>query len=183
MEVTEATRIESPPARLIVILRNHLQLLVSGLDRVARILTGAGMAIIMGAIMFHVIGRYFFGRTYMGTMELVRYTMIWVSILGASTAFITKEHVVIDTLAGRIPQRIWFWCRLCADLVLCGFFVAMIVGGQAIAIRNFSQTSLGLQIPMFYPYLAIPVGGSLMLLYTLLDMLNSFAERLLSESC
>lgn len=181
MEAKEASKMESPMTRLIIVLRNQLQHLVSCLDRVVRVLLGAGLGIIMGAIIFHVFGRYFFGKTHMGTMELVRYTMIWVSILGASAAFITKEHVVIDMLGRKLPPRIWFWCRIVADLILCGFFVVMIIGGQDIAIHNFSQTSLGLQIPMFYPYLAIPVGGGLMLLYTLLNMLNSLAEKTLAE--
>jgi TRAP-type C4-dicarboxylate transport system permease small subunit len=161
----------------IFILCNVINGLVSGLDRVVRVLLAVGMGIILSAIIFHVIGRYFFSMTYMGTMELVRYTMIWVSILGAATAFICKEHVVIEMLSNKFPERIWFWCRIVADLLLCGFFVAMIYGGQLLAIRNFAQTSLGLQIPMFYPYLAIPVGGCLMLLYTLSDLLNTLVDR------
>lgn len=161
----------------IVLLSNLLKGLVLGLDRVVRVLLAAGMGIILSAIVFHVVGRYFFGKTYMGTMELVRYTMIWVSILGAAAAFICKEHVVIDMLSGKLPEKVWFWCRIGGDLLLCWFFVAMIYGGQSLTIRNFSQTSLGLQIPMFYPYLAIPVGGALMLLYTLSDLLNTFVDR------
>jgi TRAP-type C4-dicarboxylate transport system permease small subunit len=161
----------------IVLISNLLQGLVSGLDRGVRALLAAGMGVILSAIIFHVVGRYFFGRTYMGTMELVRYTMIWVSILGAAAAFTCKEHVVIDMLSHKFPARTWFWCRIAADLILCGFFLAMIYGGQSLAIRNFNQTSLGLQIPMFYPYLAIPVGGSLMLLYSVSDLLNTLVDR------
>jgi TRAP-type C4-dicarboxylate transport system permease small subunit len=161
----------------IVLINNLLQGLVSGLDCGIRALLAVGMGVIMSAIIFHVVGRYFFGWTYMGTMELVRYTMIWVSILGAAAAFTSKEHVVINMLSKKLPERVWFWCRIGGDLILCGFFVAMIYGGQSLAIRNFNQTSLGLQIPMFYPYLAIPVGGGLMLLYSLADLLNILVDR------
>ncbi|SEA78437.1 TRAP-type C4-dicarboxylate transport system, small permease component [Desulfuromusa kysingii] len=161
----------------IVILCSLMNRLVSCLDWVVRALLAVGMGIILSAIIFHVVGRYFFSMTYMGTMELVRYTMIWVSILGAAAAFICNEHVIIDMLSNKFPEKIWFWCRIVADLILCGFFVAMIYGGQFMAIRNFSQTSLGLQIPMFYPYLAIPVGGCLMLIYTLTDLFNTLVDR------
>ncbi len=163
--------------KLIVLFRNLMNGLVSCLDRVVRVLLAAGMSIILSAIIFHVVGRYLFSMTYMGTMELVRYTMIWVSILGAVAAFTCKEHVIIEMLSNKFPERIWFWCRIGADLSLCAFFVAMIYGGQLLAIRNLAQTSLGLQIPMFYPYLAIPVGGCLMLLYTLSDLFNTFVDR------
>jgi len=183
MEVTETPRIGSATARLTIALRNPLQGLLNWIDPIVRLLIGAGMALILGAVVFHVVGRYFFGRTYMGTLELVRYTTVWVSILGASAAFGSKEHVVIDALAEKVPKHIWFWFRLLADLILCVFFVVMIIAGQRMAIQDFSQTSLGLQIPMFYPYLAIPVGGVLMLLYTLVDILNSFAARYLPQEC
>ncbi len=161
----------------IILLLNLINSLVFGLDHIVRVLLAVGMSVILSAIVFHVVGRYFFGKTYMGTMEMVRYTMIWVSILGAAAAFTCKQHVVIEMLSNKFPKQVWFWCRICGDLLLCGFFVAMIYGGQYLAIRNFGQTSLGLQIPMFYPYLAIPVGGSLMLLYTLADLFNTFVDK------
>jgi len=177
MQRSEAPRKEAFLARSFNAIHSFLRRLISCLDKGVRVILGVGMALIMAAIIFHVVGRYFFGRTYMGTMELVRYTMIWVSILGASAAFATKEHVLIDMLARKLPPRTWRWFRILADLILCAFFISMILGGKTIAIRNFSQTSLGLQIPMFYPYLAIPVGGVLMLLYTLLDVFDSVAGK------
>jgi len=169
-------------SQIIISTRNSLHTLVSGIDRLVRFLLGTGMVVIMVAIVFHVVGRYLFGKTYMGTMELIRYIMIWVSILGASAAFSNKEHVIIDMLSCKVPKKLWFWSRFGGDLLLCCFFVAMIIGGQSIAIRNLSQTSLGLQIPMFYPYLAIPVGGVLMLLYTLLDLLNTLTDKFFALS-
>lgn len=48
----------------------------------------------------------------------------------------------------------------------------MVVGGIEISMRNMAQISLGLQIPMGYPYLAIPVGASFMVLYVLLNVLE-----------
>lgn len=167
--------------QFILLVRNNLRTLISGIDKLVRLLLGSGMTVIMGAIIFHVVGRYIFGKTYMGTMELIRYTMIWVSILGAAAAFSSKEHVIIDMLSCKVSKKIWFWSRFGGDILLCCFFIAMIVGGQYLAIRNFSQTSLGLQIPMFYPYLAIPVGGVLMLLYTMLDLLNTLTDKFCSS--
>ncbi len=146
-------------------------ILLKGLHKTICVFLAAGMTVIMFAVVFHVLGRYFFGKTYMGTMELVRYTMIWVSMLGTAAAFGVKEHPCIDFLSTRVSSRAWFWVHLSGNLMLCLFLVVMIIGGTQITLKNWHQTSLGLQIPMFFPYLGIPVGGIVILPYIVMDML------------
>ena len=142
-------------------------------DRVIRLVLAVGMAIILFAVVFHVFGRYFFGKTYMGTMELVRYTMIWVSMLGTASAFGVKEHPCITFFEERVSPRMWLLFHLSGYLMLCLFLVVMIIGGFQISMKNWHQISLGLQIPMLFPYLAIPVGGIVMLPYIAMDMLSA----------
>lgn len=146
------------------------------MDWVLNYLLALGMGIIMFAVVYHVFGRYFVGITHMGTMELVRYTMVWVAMLGAAVAFGAKDHVSIAFFKSRIPRGAWFLLNLTGNALLCLFLVCMVVGGIEISIRNMNQTSLGLQIPMFYPYLSIPVGGCLMLPYILTNFLGSFIK-------
>jgi len=169
----EAPRRRIPLLERIVRLKNWYQRFVNYLDGIIRVVLWVGISLIMFAVVFHVVGRYFFGKTYMGTMELVRYTMIWVSLLGASAAFGSEEHVGIKVLQLALPKRRWFWISMSGNLLLCVFLVAMIIGGVEISLRNWHQISLGMQIPMFYPYLAVPIGALLMLLYVLVNILNS----------
>lgn len=143
------------------------------LDVTIRSLLALCMVLIVSLVVFHVFGRYFFGKTYMGTMELVRYSLVWMSMLGAAAAFGAREHVSITFLKNRLSQASWVWLNFVGSALLCLFLVVMIIGGITIAIRNLNQTSLGMQISMFYPYLAIPVGGFLMLPYILSEMLQN----------
>lgn len=143
------------------------------LDMTIRGLMALSMALIMASVVFHVFGRYFVGKTYMGTMELVRYTMVWTSMLGAAAAFGAREHVSITFLKSRLSHASWVWLNFIGNALLCLFLVIMIIGGITISIRNLNQTSLGMQISMFYPYLAIPVGGVIIIPYVLSDMLSS----------
>ena len=138
-----------------------------------RYLLAFSMALIMSLVVFHVFGRYLVGKTYMGTMELVRYSMVWMSMLGAAVAFSAREHVSITFLKTRMTSVSWVWLNFAGNAMLCLFLVAMVIGGVAISLRNLNQTSLGLQISMFYPYLAIPVGGSIMIPYVLSDILRN----------
>ena len=152
--------------------------LVGYWDRLLRWILALGTALIMFAVIFHVVGRYVFGTTYMGTMELVRYTMIWVALLGAAVAFGTNGHIAVNIIQDRLSKRSALLLHIAGNILLLLFLIVMIIGGFEIAIRNFKQISLGLQIPMFYPYLAIPVGGISMLLYILVRILDSLTQLL-----
>jgi TRAP-type C4-dicarboxylate transport system permease small subunit len=141
-----------------------------------RYLLAVGMAVIMFAVVFHVFGRYFVGKTYMGTMELVRYTMVWVTMLGAAYAFGSQEHVAIFFFRNFMSGKAWFCINFAGNALLCLFLVIMVIGGIEISIKNLNQTSLGLQVSMFFPYLAIPVGGFIMIPYILNNILEDFFE-------
>ena len=142
------------------------------LDVAIRYLLAISMALMMALVVFHVFGRYFVGKTHMGTMELVRYSMVWMSMLGAAAAFGAKEHVSITFLKARMSTVSWFWLNFAGNVMLCLFLIVMIIGGVTISVRNLNQTSLGMQVSMFYPYLAIPVGGAIMIPYVLSDILS-----------
>jgi len=156
----------------IVYLKEDFQNFVYRLDNVTEIILWIGVSLILFAVVFHVIGRYFFGKTHMGTMELIRYTMVWTSMLGASNAFTTGEHIGMELLKNKVSKRTWCRISLLANILLCIFLVAMLVGGIKLSFINWNQISLGMQIPMFYPYLAIPIGALFMFFHVLLDILN-----------
>jgi len=162
----------------IVWLRDWLQYFVNYLDRIIRVVLWVGMSLIMFAVVFHVVGRYFFGKTYVGTLELIRYTTVWISLLGASAAFGSGEHVGIKALQNKLSKRSWFWISTLASFLLCFFLVAMIRGGIEIALRNWHQISPAMRIRMFYPYLGVPLGGGFMLLYVLVNILNSIISKI-----
>jgi TRAP-type C4-dicarboxylate transport system permease small subunit len=162
-------------------LTNSLGYVVKIVDRGLRGFVAFGVAAIMFAIIFHVSGRYLFGKTYMGTMELIRYTMIWVSLLGAVLAFRVNEHVKITVFDNLLSARNNLRLGIVAHLFLMIFLVAMVIGGIDISMRNMQQVSLGLQIPMGYPYLAIPVGAGFMILYVLFMVLENMTELTILE--
>jgi len=154
---------------------------INVVDQVLRYVVALGVATILFAIIFHICGRYFFGRTYMGTMELLRYTMIWISLLGAVLAFRANEHVTVNLFKGRLSPGNLLRLSIAAEIFLLVFLLAMVVGGLEISLRNMTQVSLGLQIPMGYPYLAIPVSGSFMILYVLFNVIEDMVGLTMME--
>ncbi|WP_109464437.1 TRAP transporter small permease [Albibacillus kandeliae] len=59
----------------------------TGLDRVASVLAGAAIVVLVGAVALQVVARYVFSQPPIWTEELARYAMIWAGLIGASMSF------------------------------------------------------------------------------------------------
>ncbi|MDK3019244.1 TRAP transporter small permease [Pseudodonghicola flavimaris] len=61
--------------------------LSNGLDRVATVVAGTAIAVLVGAVMLQVVARYIFQQPPAWTEELARYAMIWAGLTGATMSF------------------------------------------------------------------------------------------------
>jgi TRAP-type C4-dicarboxylate transport system permease small subunit len=53
---------------------------------------------------------------------------------------------------------------VCVESATILFLAIVAKQGLALALTNLSQLSPAMRIPMFYPYLAVPVGAALMII-------------------
>jgi TRAP-type transport system small permease protein len=53
-----------------------------------------------------IIGRYFFNRSILGSDEIQIYTMIWMTFVGAVVVTWRHQHLRIDVLITRLPNRL-----------------------------------------------------------------------------
>jgi len=123
----------------------------------------AAMALLVGG---DLLGRTFLHHSLSFTDELTRYLLVWASFLGMSAGVYRGAHPGMDALVRRLPAAL---ARPAAGLAvgLAFLFFALLVGhGSQLALRTFAQRSPSLRLPMSLPYLAVPVGGFLMLLHT-----------------
>ncbi|WP_246147123.1 TRAP transporter small permease [Bacillus massilioanorexius] len=112
-------------------------------------------------IFIQVVGRYIFNEAPSWTEELSRYIHIWQVWIGASYAVRLREHIRIEafvnlfSLLGRkifetLSIIVWF---------LLALFLA-VIGTQLVlsSLKN-GQLTPAMQLPMWIPFLAIPLGG------------------------
>ena len=96
--------------------------------------------------------------------ELCIYMFIWMAKFGAAYGVRTGIHVGVDLLVNRLPERSRKQVILFA--LLCGaLFTGMIAAfGTSFVSEMFKtgQQSNDLEAPMWFVYLAIPVGSGLM---------------------
>src|SRR3546814_427268 len=119
-----------------------------------------------------VFYRYVLDAPFSWSEEVMRYCNIWLSYLGAISAFLHREHMKIDLAfnsTGRLG-RILNIIGLLATVVVAG---AMLVLGAERAIANLTQVSPSAGIVMAVPYAAVPVAGAGILIAALFFMWNA----------
>jgi len=123
-------------------------------------------------VILQVFSRYIFNYSFVWAEELVRYLMIWMVMIGAALVQSRNDHIRIDffpLLAGHNRRRIMETAfRLCT----LTFLVIITVKGIKIALFNRLFESSGLRISMLWPTLAIPVGATLIGVYTVISLIQ-----------
>lgn len=138
------------------------------------------LAVMAGLVGAQVVARHLAGGALHWTEELARHLMIWMLFLGAALALRRGAHLGIDALVERMRPRMQAGVRLLVGLILAGFALLMVQQGVTLSQRTMGQRSSGLGYPMGYVYLAVPVGGGLLLLMAL-DLVRAQAAALLGR--
>ncbi len=128
---------------------------------ILNILCMATMTVFVGT---EVILRYCFSETLYVTEELARYLLVWMVFLSSSLAVRDDSHISIGSFVNRFHGRARACWKLIAQALLLTFFVYMVIEGTIVASMQWIQTVPSMGVSIFWFYLAVPVGGFLMLL-------------------
>lgn len=91
-------------------------------------------------------------------------------MLGAAVAFQKGQHFALSTLSDRLPERMRRPLMVLVTLAVIALSLILIVEGSKVTQQTFSQRFTGIPLSRGWQYLAVPVGGGLMLLYALAQL-------------
>jgi TRAP-type C4-dicarboxylate transport system permease small subunit len=118
---------------------------------------------------YTVFTRYLLNIVPSWSEEIPRYLLVWITYLGAGLAIKFKEHISLDVFFNLMSLR----ARQVGHFFLNGLvaIVAVIMVVYGIGLVNHFGEDLMESIPVtnFWLYLAMPVSGTLMLLYLVQD--------------
>lgn len=144
------------------------------LARSTEILAGLLMIAVTLLNLTQVGGRYFLNTGFSWTEEVMRYSMIWLMMLGSVACIFRGEHMGIEALEGLVrPDRARF-VKSALYSIAAIFCVVILIYGYPLALRNAAQTAPASGIPMIVPYAALPVGAALMLVQIALSWMSGF---------
>jgi TRAP-type C4-dicarboxylate transport system permease small subunit len=124
-----------------------------------------------------VFFRYVLNYSLSWTEEVGRYSFVWLTFVGASLCVQKETHIGLDVLIRRFSDATKSTIRIIIDISITLFLVFLTYQGFIITLKTYRQVSAALHVPMSVFYLAIPVGGILMLINTLRVLLRHKREH------
>lgn len=109
-------------------------------------------------VLLGVLFRYILESPLPWSEEASRYLMIWCVSLGMAVAFREGLHISVSMVVDRFPEMIGKILMKITQAILLIFMSIVMVAGFKLAFILNAQNSSALEIPMTWPYLAIPVG-------------------------
>lgn len=139
-----------------------------------------GMLLLVFSIMFfttvsNVFMRYVLNEPIAWAGELARYSFVWVIFLGGAIAMRRGNHIGMEFLQNMLHGRMKKALLFVIHSSVVGFLCVFIFIGFEMAWSSWNTKSAVLGMPMFFPYLALPLGGIPMLFETIGLMKSSLS--------
>ena len=94
--------------------------------------------------------------------EIVKFLLMWMTMIGAALGIGRSEHVGIDVFVERFPQKMQFIIGQIMSLAGVVFSVIFCYIGYLMVIKQYAQKSTALEISMGIVYMCVVVGAVLM---------------------
>lgn len=138
------------------------------IDKIIEVMCTAIMGYMVLAVCWQVITRFVLKNPSTVTEEILRYLLVWTTMVGGAYAYGRRKHLSINMLAKKLPPRAQKLLDIFVQAVVIAFcVVVMIVGDLRLVETTFDQISSALRLPMPYVYASILVGGVLIIFYAI----------------
>lgn len=147
--------------------------IVAGLRKLIAGLVVVFFAYMIVAVLVQIAGRYLFDFAIDWTAETATFAQIWMVLLAGGLAMRDNLHVSVDALTNHLPTSALRGLVIVVTLPCLWFLFQAIAGSLALIDIGRIQSSPVLRLPMWIPYLSLPVG----LGYFGLEFLLAMAAR------
>lgn len=150
------------------------------LDKILETLLGVFVAVMVAACFWQVFTRFALKSPSKYTEELLRYMLIWTTMMGVPYAYGKGRHLSINLITRTFSRKGKLFTGAAIEVLILVLSVfVMIAGGWMVTANSAGQISPALQMPMEMYYACIPISGVLMVIYSanrLLGFLKQLKE-------
>ena len=125
------------------------------------------MVVLVADVFLGVWSRYVLHATFQWYDEVARLCFVWMVFLGAASAVRRGAHFRLHLLIDRLGPRLRRATDLVVGLLVVVFGGVLVAGGVAMWPVARRQVTDSLELSMLWFYAALPVGGALMILFSL----------------
>jgi len=149
------------------------------LDRTLEVLVGLSVGVLVLDVLWQVFTRYVLNNASEWTEELATFLMIWVALLGGAVALNRGSHLGIDYFMSKLSPRKRLYTEVFVFVCIFLFsLLVMTIGGIALVANTFEsgQVSPALNLKRGYVYLAVPISGLFLVLYSVIGFVERITE-------
>ncbi len=119
----------------------------------------ASLGLLACLVMFAVIMRYFWGKSWGGLSEFYVVLFAFSTLWGMGLCILKEEHVIIDIFYDKLQPNIKRIFALVNYTIVLAVLVMFVYLSYSYTALVGKQISLGMRIPMYYMYGLMPVTG------------------------
>ena len=136
------------------------------------------VAVLTLTVLWGVFTRFCLGHQAEYTDELARVLLVWVSMVGAALAFGEKAHLGVDYFVNRLhPEARKTLSALVQVVIAALAVIVFVIGGWGLAMGQMGQQLPTLPISRGVVYLSMPLGGVLICLFALENLVSIVKTR------
>ncbi len=128
------------------------------------LLFGMGFTMTL-VVAVQVFFRYVLNHSLFWSEELARFLLVWLTFLGASSAYYRKVNPGVDFLYAKLPELLKKLSAILTHVASMFLFIVMIVYGCEFAWFVHLQISPAMQIPKWIIMGIIPVSGVILVIH------------------
>ena len=122
-------------------------------------------------VLYQVFTRYVLNNPAAFTEELVRYSLIWTSFIGAAYAFSSRDHMALVILHDSLKPSGQRVLMIFIDTLILLFAILIItIGGFKLAVSARQEFSALLGIPRSLVYAMAPISGIFIILAQIINL-------------
>lgn len=132
----------------------------------SRVAVGVLLLAATALVFVNVVLRYVFNYALSWGDEIITYSLLWLVFIGSGVAARQGGHISMEALLALLSGRAQQLNGVLVNVACAGLsaIVGFLGWRLAMAVRALDQVGAASDVPMFWVYLAIPVGCVLMML-------------------
>lgn len=141
-----------------------LEVIDKAIDLINEFIASFGIAFGVFLAFFNVVARFVFNEGIDWAFELTNYLFIWSALFGASYCFKKDCHIKVTILVDLLPTKVRNFFSLMANIVTLLYLLAVAYFGYIFifdpdfGLKASEEISIDLNVPMWIPYLALPIS-------------------------
>lgn len=128
-------------------------------------------------ISWQVFARYVMGNSLTFSEEVARFSMVWLTMLGAAYAYRHGSLISVELLSDYAGKNLKRILRIIVALASCLFAWVLLKEGFNITERVATQTAPSTQVSMAWLYGAVPAGAALVLINGIAIVLENISRE------